>query len=401
MFRRILLAVSVTSVLLLVAASPVAAQSRVRWGRSGGGVTANYQGPGAPQGYGGQGYGAQTYGAAQTPPIDPYALPPQGGIMGGPPSQPVMPPGYNAYPDPAFSGGPASQYPNGFGPVVPPDWGSGLVFKEPLRVIQGPRFRHAYLGGDDDRELGINETDISVAVAFPNFLGTTQPLYVLPSFSLQLWDGPKGPPQPVTADLPAQTYGAFIDAGWESDRGQMVGAELGLRVGVFSDFDTMNSNSLRIMGKGLVRYRITPALSLRAGVMYVDRLEIKLLPAGGLLWEPNSQTRFDLFFPNPKLSRYWQTVGTQDFWVYAMAEYGGGSWTIERAVDGRSDQFDYNDIRLIAGFEWGDAEKIRVGRRTGFIEAGWVLDREVLYRRRPQDNFRMTDTFMIRAGFGY
>jgi hypothetical protein len=255
--------------------------------------------------------------------------------------------------------------------------------------------------GNDGRELDINETDVSVAVAFPNFFGTTQPLYVLPSFSLQLWDGPKGAPQPTTADLPGQTYSAFIDAGWESDRIQMIGMELGARVGVFSDFDTMNSDSLRVQGKGLVRYRITPALSLRVGVLYVDRLRVKLLPAGGLLWEPNSQTRFDIYFPNPKASHYWMTLGNSDVWWYCSGEYGGGSWTIERAVDGLSDRIDYNDIRLALGLEWGASELIREGRRFGFAEVAWVLDREVIYNRRSADNFRATDTVMIRAGFGY
>ncbi len=367
-------------------ASTAVGQSRVRFGRSD--IAPGY--PASPTGYGTQ------------PPLDPYALPSRGGLFGNSPiqQQPAPPTGFG---DPAFTPGPSAQYPKGFGPVTGSGWGlpDGLVFQEPLRRVQGPRLRHAWLIGNDGRELDINETDVSVAVAFPNFFGTTQPLYVLPSFSLQLWDGPKGAPQPTTADLPGQTYSAFIDAGWESDRIQMIGMELGARVGVFSDFDTMNSDSLRVQGKGLVRYRITPALSLRVGVLYVDRLRVKLLPAGGLLWEPNSQTRFDIYFPNPKASHYWMTLGNSDVWWYCSGEYGGGSWTIERAVDGLSDRIDYNDIRLALGLEWGASELIREGRRFGFAEVAWVLDREVIYNRRSADNFRATDTVMIRAGFGY
>ncbi len=360
-------------------------QSRVQWGRS---DVPGYQGT--------------TPGFASQPPLDPYAMPTRGGLFGSGPlqQQPTPPVGFG---DPAFAPGPSAQYPNGFGPVIGSEWGmpDGLIFQEPLRRVQGPRLRHAWLVGNDGRELGVNETDISVAVAFPNFLGTTQPLYVLPSFSLQMWDGPKGAPHPPMADLPGETYSAFVDMGWESDRAQMIGMELGLRVGVFSDFDTMNSDSLRIQGKGLVRYRITPALSLRVGVLYVDRLRVKILPAGGLLWEPNSQTRFDFYFPNPKASHYWMTLGNSDVWCYFAGEYGGGSWTIERAADGLNDRFDYNDIRLALGVEWGASELIRQGRRFGFAEIAWVLDREVIYNRRAADGFRATDTVMIRAGFGY
>lgn len=394
MLRRIVFAAVAIAAVNLLMIQSAKAQSRVRWGRSDplNGITTGYPPPGG----------------VVNPPLDPYALPPQGGVFGGQPTQPVAPQGFGAVPDPAFNTAPGAQFPNGFGPITGPNWGSpdwgwgdGLVLQEPLRLIQGPRFRHGWIYGRGSRELGINETDISVAVAFPNFLHTTQPLYILPSFSLQMWDGPKGPPHPAMADLPGQTYSAFIDTGWESDRGQMVGFELGLRVGVFSDFSTMTSDSLRVMGKGLVRYRITPALSVRAGIIYIDRLDLKLLPAGGILWEPNSLTRFDFYFPNPKAARYWKTIGNQDVWGFIAAEYGGGSWTIERAVDGLTDRFDYNDIRLGAGVEWGSTELIRDGRRLGFVEVAWVTQRRVLYNRRGIDNFRMTDSVMVRAGFGY
>jgi hypothetical protein len=82
-------------------------------------------------------------------------------------------------------------------------------------------------------------------------------------------------------------------------------------------------------------------------------------------------------------------------------EFGGGSWTIERAVDGGADQVDINDIRLIIGIEYGSPDMFREGRRLAFFEAGWVTEREVIYVRRPEDSFTLRDTFMLRAGIGY
>ena len=397
MFRRILLLAVLVAAANLMWSRSASGQSRVRWGRTDplNGITTNYQ---PPSGYGQAPTGGQPpLGYGQTPPLDPYAMPPQSGMLGvSPTAQPTAPPGFGAYPDPAFAGSPPAQYPNGFGTIS-----TAWPGQQPLRFLQGPRFRWGWLQGNDPNQLGVNEMDVSVAMAFPNFFGSTQPLYVLPSFSLQLWDGPKGAPFPPDADLPGQTYSAFIDTGWESDRNQILGAELGFRIGVFSDFNTATSDSVRIMGKGLVRYRISPALSFRGGVLYVDCIRVKLLPAGGFLWEPNSQTRFDIYFPQPKFSKYCKTIGNQDVWWYIGAEYGGGSWTIERAVDGLGDRFDYNDIRVNAGLEWGATELIRQGRRFGFFEVAWVTSREVIYYRRNQDNFKPSDTFMLRAGFGY
>jgi hypothetical protein len=120
------------------------------------------------------------------------------------------------------------------------------------------------------------------------------------------------------------------------------------------------------------------------------------------LWEPNDRTRFDIYFPKPKLASYLSTIGNNDYWWYVAGEYGGGSWTVKREIAPiLTDRYDQNDIRLIVGLEWGPAEWFRDGRRLGFVEAGWVTDREGIYYLRTQDNFSLRDSFMLRAGIGY
>ena len=44
-----------------------------------------------------------------------------------------------------------------------------------------------------------------------------QPVYVVPSFSLHLWDGPTRLPAGKMTDLPGNAYSAFLDTGWESN----------------------------------------------------------------------------------------------------------------------------------------------------------------------------------------
>lgn len=274
----------------------------------------------------------------------------------------------------------------------------GYGYPQFIRLFQGTRFRHAYVHGNDDADaLKINDTDLSVAFAFPNFLYSTQPIYIMPSFSLHSWDGPK---TAMGADLPALAYSAFLDVGWQTDPRRILGAELGVRVGVFTDFDTFTSDSLRVMGRGIGRIRVTPRATVKLGVLYLDRNRIKLLPAGGLLWQPNPQTRFDLFFPEPKLAHYLSTMGATDSWWYVGGYYGGGAWTVTRR-DGSEQSIDINDLRLVLGIEWGRNEQLREGRRTAFLEFGYVFERELLYDLTPADNIRPQDTFMFRAGLGY
>ncbi len=327
-----------------------------------------------------------------SPPV--YAPPTYGTPNYGAPATIYPPTAYpNAQPSTLFPGGV-------FGGGGPFGGGVGSAMAEPFRLFQGPRVRHTWLaGGDDPADLDINTTDISFAMACPNFLYSTQPLYILPSFSLHLWDGPQGAAGGA-ADLPANAYDAFLDLGWQSDPQRIVGAELGLRMGVFTDFDTLNSESFRVRGRALGIFRLSPMSTFKLGAIYADRNDIKFLPAGGLLYQPNPYTRYDITFPDPKISRYLNTVGVYDTWGYVAGEFGGGSWTIQRA-NGSDDSVDINDYRILFGLEWGRSDLIRSGRRTGFVELGYVFGREVEYQRNPADNFDPNDTFLIRLGVGY
>jgi hypothetical protein len=125
-----------------------------------------------------------------------------------------------------------------------------------------------------------------------------------------------------------------------------------------------------------------------------------MIPAGGILWTPNPNSRIDIFFPEPKIEHYLSTWGTNDVWWYATGYYGGGAWTVTRA-SGEEDRIDINDWRVAVGIEWGRNDQIRRGQRVGFIEGGYVFDRELLFKHRTEDNTDLEDAFVVRIGFGY
>ena len=278
----------------------------------------------------------------------------------------------------------------------------GYGTNQVIRLFQGPRFRHTWLPGTDGfdgkqpNSLETNDSDLSLVFAIPNFLNSTRPLYVIPSYSQHEWEGPTAP----ASDLPGSAFSGFIDSGWETNPQQTLGIELAVRVGVFSAFDAINSDSIRIQGKALGRLRLTPTATIRAGVFYLDRNRIKLLPAAGILWIPNQDTRFDLFFPEPKLAHYVATLGNSDVWWYLSGYYGGGAWTIKH-TDGARDEIDINDIRLMLGLEFGKSDQIRQGFRLGFIEAGYAFNRELLYKVRTASSLDLENSFVLRAGFAY
>ncbi|MGB7343193.1 MAG: hypothetical protein WBD20_03210 [Pirellulaceae bacterium] len=312
--------------------------------------------------------------------------------------------GSSIYPQTGIpSGSPSTLFPGGlFGTSYGGNsWGDGSS-NTAFRPVQGLRARHTYIfGGTSDDDLSTNDTDVSLPFAWQNFLGSTRPLFIVPSFSVHLWDGPNSS---TGADLPGSAYSAFLDFGWQTDPNQMFGLELGARVGSFAEFGVWDSDSLRLMGKGLASFRLTPFSTIKGGVYYLDRNRYKLLPAGGLLWQPNPYTRFDIFFPQPKIARYWRTVGTHDVWGYLSGDIGGGNWAVQRD-NGLEDSVDINDIRVMAGLEWGLTDLIRAGRRTGFLEVGYVFDREIRYDKTfvtgNNKIFKPDDGFLIRLGIGY
>jgi hypothetical protein len=137
-------------------------------------------------------------------------------------------------------------------------------------------------------------------------------------------------------------------------------------------------------------------LDVLFGAVYLDRMDVKLLPAGGFYYRPTPEWDMYLVFPNPKVRRFLTAIGNSKWYWYAAGEYGGGNWTVHRDLSGINDRIDYNDIRVIGGLEWETQTFIR-----GHIEAGYVWDREIIFASGLPPNFTPDDTIMIRAGIDF
>jgi len=329
-------------------------------------------------------YSPPSYGA----PANPYGAAPYGAQPSvAAPASPYYTPGPGS-PQYLFPDGVPSAFPNGM-----PQY---QYSNEWTRLLQRVRLSDAWLfGGSDVNDLGVNEVETSATFDIPLF-GLQDHFLITPGFGLHLWQGPvhTGPGAP---DLPGQTYDAYLDTGWNPKLNNWFSAELGVRVGVYTDFDTFSTNSFRVRGRGLGVVNLSPTLQFKAGVIYINRNDLKLLPAFGLIWDPSEDRHWEIFFPRPKIAWRLSTLGNFNLWMYVAGEYGGGAWTIIRD-DGFHDSFDYNDFRAQLGFEWIPEDKNGL---SGFIEAGYVFKRELIYVSLNPDQFDLPDTFMIRGGVSF
>jgi len=314
----------------------------------------------------GSGPTATFNGTIQTPPPqwDPYAAP-------GAATQPLLP------------NDPTLQY------GTP---GMSSQFTRMQKLIQNVRLDYVWIPGNGAEELGMNDAELSTTVALPFFHNTSHPLLITPGFAIHLWNGPQHP------DMPPRLYDAYLDLAWNPQITPWFGGELSFRTGVYSDMQQVTERSLRFMGKGMAVMTFSPSVSVKAGVWYLDRNKIKLLPAGGIVWVPNSNVRFDILFPDPKIAFRLANYGTTEWWLYARGEYGGGAWTVKQTegVD-FVDRVDYNDIRVGVGLEWKNQRLF-----SGLFEVGIAFQREVISLGNPPavppDTFEPNPSVYVRGG---
>jgi len=351
---------------------------------------------------------ASAYGSTvPAPTFDPYAIQPSA-PMTAPPYLPpsgapyAPPPGYGTpY---TYGGSPPALYPDGApvynGPTFEP---VTTTWTKTMRFLQEVHADETWLarGGGTDA-MGINTINTWATFAIPLGWTPNNPLLITPGFQLYLWDGPDavGTPPPT---LPGQTYGAYLDTAWNPQLTNWFGAELEVSPGIYTDFKHTTTDSLRILGRGLAVLTATPTLQFKAGIWYIDRVEIKLLPAGGIVWTPDPDSRYEIFFPAPKLTHRCATVGNHNLWGYIRGEYGGGAWTVERPPGGTqtgtiNDEFEYSDIRVAIGMDI--LPETQTGLR-GYIEVGYAFDRDLVFRYHPPSKVHLTDTVLVGAGLSF
>lgn len=236
--------------------------------------------------------------------------------------------------------------------------------------------------------LSLAELDAFAMLAAP--LPTHDwPLVVMPGARARLLDGPPA------LDLPDEVYNLYWDFMWLpklSERWTVIAAVM---PGLYSDFGGGGGDGFRLQGKGLVRWDAVPRrVQTLAGVLYLDRDDVKLLPAGGVIWTPNDAVRYELIFPRPKLSHRLIQAGDREYWLYVGGEFGGDTWAVTR-VNGAADRLTLRDLRLLLGWE-----QKRDGGAGWRVEAGYVFSRRIEFRSSTQV-VKPPDAYLLRAGIDF
>jgi hypothetical protein len=286
--------------------------------------------------------------------------------------------------DVAPPGQPRQEFEPPAGRKLPPGAKPGALQQLIFTATELPR-----LGSDG---LGLTTLDTSLTIGLPAPT-VDSPLLVTPGFGTTFVDEATGPTDP---GLPSQLYESWLQARWLRKIGERFGVDLAVAPGWYSDFANDTPQALRVTGHGFGAWEYSKNLRVVAGVIYLDRYDVNILPAGGLLWTPADDKRFELIFPRPRLA--WRVAESDRAaqWVYLAGEFGGNQWAVRRD-SGANDVVVYHDYRMLAGWERRPAD-LGVSWR---LETGWVFGRLVEYYITDTADYRPSDTFLVRAGIWY
>ena len=283
--------------------------------------------------------------------------------------------------DVAPPGQPRQEFEPPAGRKLPPGAKPGMLQQALFQVTELPKLGAGGLG------LTTLEKTITLGLPAPT---VESPLLVTAGFAGTLTDAPAG------ADIPGELFDGYIQARWLRKIGTRLGVDLAVSPGWYSDFHNESSQALRITGHGFGAWEASKDLRVVAGVIYLDRYDVNLLPAGGLLWTPADDRRFELIFPRPRLAWRISERPQASHWLYLAAEFGGNQWAMQSQT-GQDQIIVLRDYRLLAGWERRPAN---LGLSWKF-EGGWVTGRSVEYYESNQPWFYPSDTFLVRAGVWY
>lgn len=257
-------------------------------------------------------------------------------------------------------------------------------------VFQKVKFTATYMPQLQSDSLGWTDLRGEVVFGLPFFTRET-PIVITPAYELHFLD------RPADLDLPPRLNDITIDFHHFRRIGDGWIIDLAVTPGLYADDHSLDeSDAIRVNGRGMGIYEASPQLKYLLGAAYWNGLENPVVPIAGVVYTPDDDRSYDFVFPRPKFS--WRlpnspVPGTDEYWFYIMAEFGGAIWAIDQ--NGSPETFSYRDWRALMGFE----HKI-IGDVSRRIEFGYVFNRHVDFSDGPQDA-HIDDTLLVRVGLVY
>ena len=214
-----------------------------------------------------------------------------------------------------------------------------------------------------DLELGDRLTNPWIS----SMWGTTDHIFhTRLGFGVHWWQDPVGDVATQAPDVPPKVFDLYLDCAWHFPVTDWLTGHIDVTPGIYTDFRTTPPEAFRWRGKAVGIVGLSDEFQVSAGVWYANRLTVRTLPAGGIIWQPSSDTRMELVFPYPRITHRFFSHDGNEWWGYIAGEWGGGAWTFKNDVGGH-EWVEYDDYRLLLGVEWQTSLDVAAHFEVGYI----------------------------------
>jgi hypothetical protein len=265
----------------------------------------------------------------------------------------------------------------------------GTVGPQPYRFGWTSRYDVAFLpqegvsGGGAYGNFGVFEFNMAGRYTMGPPNGISNLIFsITPEFNYRSWSGPTFP------NLPANVFRFASDFELATPANYPVSLQLGFTPAFVSDFSANpTSDAWNYDARGAVFIRTSPHWMVALGAAYWHRVDDIVIPYAGVVWTPNDIWELRLMFPKSRISYFVGNWWGSAAWVYGSLEYGVEAYEINlQGPLGGPEKIQLSDYRALFGL------RAEGGGVTGFVEGGWVFDRQV-------DFLYGTPGFDINTGF--
>lgn len=270
---------------------------------------------------------------------------------------------------------PEAQQPN-----MPPQR-AGMFQRIAITTTNLPRF-------DDNNSAGFEDTEVYAVFGVP-CPTRDKPLLIEPGTDFWVVDAPG-------FDLPATLHDDYLEFHWLGKLNECWAADLEVTPGWHSDYhNAQGAQAFRLESHAVVAYNWSSTLKIAVGAAYWGRMNANVVPAGGIIWTPNADSRFEIITPKPRIAYRVDCGQNFERWAYIAGEFGGGQWAIQQS-SGLDNTLNYSDYRVMLGVE---RKSLDLGL-NGYAEIGYVFGRQLQYQYVTPDQ-NLPSTMMVRFGLSY
>lgn len=240
-----------------------------------------------------------------------------------------------------------------------------------------------YVAGSGD-SLGIGAASGSVTLGLAKIKGVT----IRPGVTFYKLDGPD------RTDISSELHDADVEVAWMHRFNDCWRMRIGVTGGLYTDFEGDDYHEeFRLSGIGLLTWEKEPNLQFVLGAAVVNVESQRVLPAAGIVWFPEENTRFELLYPEGRIATKIRQEFEWNRWLYLSGGYFGRTWRTQRTAGG-FDDVSYSHWRVAVGWETNhEASGI-----SWFAEAGFAVGRDLEYHT-SVGNYVPSSRAMARAGF--